>query len=152
MIALNHALTGAVIGLTVTNPWLALPLAFVSHLALDAIPHYDFPGDELARIRSKGFLYFQILGNAVLCFGVVLALGIAQPAHWLLGATCAFVAAMPDMFKIGKFLHATRHNTLIQGNWFNRLHHDIQWKVGPGLWWTETIWCALFTSLLIARL
>ena len=31
MRATNHALTGAIIGLTVQNPWVALPAAFLSH-------------------------------------------------------------------------------------------------------------------------
>ena len=42
MTATNHALSGALIGLAVMQPILALPLAFVSHFMLDAVPHFGF--------------------------------------------------------------------------------------------------------------
>jgi hypothetical protein len=47
----NHALTGALIGLSVANPVLALPLAFVSHLLQDTVPHYDPAEPDMAKLR-----------------------------------------------------------------------------------------------------
>lgn len=40
MLVTNHVLSGAVIGAVVRSPWVAFPLGFASHLALDAIPHW----------------------------------------------------------------------------------------------------------------
>ena len=42
MLATPHTLMGILIATKVTNPWLALPLALLSHFALDLIPHWDF--------------------------------------------------------------------------------------------------------------
>ena len=42
----NHMVTGAVIALVVKQPALALPLAFLSHFVLDALPHYGERGEE----------------------------------------------------------------------------------------------------------
>ncbi|MBR7837365.1 hypothetical protein KDL01_29065, partial [Actinospica durhamensis] len=40
MLVTNHVLSGAVLGAAVRNPWVAFPLGFASHLALDAVPHW----------------------------------------------------------------------------------------------------------------
>ena len=41
MTATNHALTGATIATLVRQPYLAIPLAFLSHFFCDALPHFD---------------------------------------------------------------------------------------------------------------
>lgn len=41
MTATGHALIGTAIAVTIPNPVLAIPLAFVSHIAADAFPHWD---------------------------------------------------------------------------------------------------------------
>jgi hypothetical protein len=40
MTGFNHGMAGAVIALTVKQPVLAVPLAFLSHFATDMIPHF----------------------------------------------------------------------------------------------------------------
>ncbi len=42
MTATAHALAGAVIATKISNPFIGLPLAFLSHFILDTIPHWDF--------------------------------------------------------------------------------------------------------------
>ena len=81
MRAINHALTGAVIGLAITEPAAAIPLAVVSHYVCDAIPHYGQNHPEEQRLRSSFFrqlLYF----DTILCFGLVVLL-VYQPANQL---------------------------------------------------------------------
>jgi hypothetical protein len=39
----NHFATGALIAYAIKQPYLAFPLAFVSHFALDVLPHYGAP-------------------------------------------------------------------------------------------------------------
>jgi hypothetical protein len=41
MMATPHMMAGAAIGKAVGRPWVALPIAFVSHFLLDAVPHLD---------------------------------------------------------------------------------------------------------------
>ncbi len=41
MLELPHAVVGAAIATKIPNPWIALPLAFLSHFPLDLIPHWN---------------------------------------------------------------------------------------------------------------
>ena len=154
MTAPNHALTGALIGLTVANPLLALPAAFLSHFVLDVIPHYDVPGEtHEQRMASKQFLIVQIVLGAVLCFALVVLLAVAQPKHWILAAFCAFIATTPDMLFIPRFVSVkkTGHDNL--GTfWFWRFHNAIQWFQKPIGAIVEVIWFVSFGALLLARL
>ena len=142
MTATNHALTGAIIGFSVVNPLLAIPLALISHFALDAVPHFDFEGDTLTRLRSKGFLYFQLYINATACVALVLLLALMRPNGWLLAAICAFLAALPDVFSIPQFLKGKMDNKLeYSKNRLQRFHQTkLQWKIGPQFWWVELAW------------
>ena len=150
MTAPNHALTGALIGLTVSDPALAMPLAFLSHFACDAIPHYDPPAqDTVTRMRSSRFVREQLLGGAALCLLLVIWLAIARPHHWLLAAVCAFLAASPDLFWIPRFVHVQRTGKdQPPRSWFLRFHAWIQWRTGPGFWWVEVLWAAGLLTLI----
>lgn len=140
MRAINHALTGAVIGLSVSNPVVALPLAFASHLALDAVPHYDPEGNEESLFRTTLFNYLLIL-DAILCALLVLFLFIAVPDDWLLAAVCAFLAASPDLFWIPGYLRVVRTGKFKRTrNAFMRFHGWVQWATGPKYWFVEAIW------------
>ena len=133
MTAPNHALTGALIGLAVGSPWLALPLALVSHFICDVIPHYDVPGKSSEEcMDSKLFLYVQILLGGVLCFLIVLALAIMQPSHWFLATFCAFTAASPDLLFIPRYIVLKKTGKdIVQSFWFWRFHNNIQWFQHP---------------------
>jgi hypothetical protein len=134
---------------------MAMPLAFASHFALDAIPHYDPPSPHgLAELfRSKRFLYEVILLNGGLCFLLVVLLFLAKPKNWVTAAVCAFLATSPDLFWIPRFVSAKRSgNDLPLNNWFWRFHDWIQWKTAPKLIWLELVWlvgtCAVLWHLL----
>lgn len=154
MTAPNHALTGAVIGLTVTNPLLALPLALVSHLVCDAIPHYDPPETNKATVfTSMQFVRDFLVIGAGLCLLIVLLLAYARPQHWLTAAVCAFLATSPDLLWIPRFLRARRTGKdVLPSGWFFWLHDRIQWLTGPKLIWVEAAWFVVFSALLISKL
>jgi len=142
MTAQNHALAGTIIGLTVANPLVALPMAFLSHFVLDAIPHYDPPGkDVVARLRSRRFVVeFLVLGG-LLCFLVVLWLYIARPERWLAACFAAFLATSPDFMWLPRYINSVRHGKSGEyKNFITKFHSRIQWKTGPELWWVELIW------------
>lgn len=50
MTATGHAIIGTIIAAKIGNPYLAIPLAFVSHIAADMIPHWD----TATNIKTKG--------------------------------------------------------------------------------------------------
>jgi hypothetical protein len=150
----NHALTGAVIGLTVHEPWLAAPLAFLSHYVCDAIPHYDpAVSDKDGRIFTKEFLWVQLIAGGILCFALVVLLALTRPQYWLLAACCAFLAASPDLFWLPRYVHAVRtRKDDLKWNWSLRFHAFIQWKTAPRYAWLEAAWFIVFGTFVASRL
>ena len=126
MRAINHALTGAVIGLSVGNPIVAVPIALLSHFICDAIPHF---GMGEASIKTKTFRNILVT-DALLCVGLVSFLAIAQPAYWLLAAICAFVAVSPDLLWLPLYKHAKQGKTYVRKG-FYKFAADIQWFERP---------------------
>ncbi len=152
MRAVNHAVTGALIGLGVSNPALAIVLAFGSHFVLDAVPHYDAAGSESQRLSSHQFRTL-LVPDALLCGLVVLALAVSRPHDWLLAAGFAFVATSPDLFWLPKFIHAQRTGrTLPNRNIFWRFHDWVQWWAHPKGVYIELTWLLLFGGILITQL
>jgi hypothetical protein len=126
MTATNHALTGAIIGLVIQNPVIALPAALASHLICDAIPHFGSNKDWIA--KNSFALYLLI--EAFICGLLVLLLFVTQPANWLLAAMCAFVAASPDFLSIRAYV-AARQGKPFTPNLLERFLKKIQWFERP---------------------
>jgi hypothetical protein len=130
MRAINHALTGAAIGLLVAEPVIAVPAAFVSHYVCDAIPHYGRGIAEEKELNSTSFRVSLVV-DAGLCALLVLILALRRPQHWVLAAVCAFVAASPDLLSINRYREA-RRNQPIKRNWYTKLANDeLQWFERP---------------------
>jgi hypothetical protein len=136
MTATNHALTGALIGLSVHNPWLALPAALVSHLICDIIPHFGIKDKEW--IRSRNFLGMLAV-DILLCIVLVAVLFTAGPANWLLAAICAFVATSPDLLWIREFV-LVRQRKVYKPFWLERFLVWIQWFQKPIGAYIEAAW------------
>lgn len=126
MTAANHALTGALIGLTVHNPWIALPIALCSHIVCDIIPHF---GREREWLKKPSFTRYLTL-DATLCILLVGLLFALQPAYWLLAAVCAFVATSPDLLWIRQFMLA-RTGKSCKPNMVESFLGWIQWFQRP---------------------
>lgn len=154
MTAPNHALAGALIGLTVANPFIGIPLAIVSHFILDTLPHYDPPGSTTEKIiGSKQFLYVQLIGGAALCFLLVLLLAIFRPHHWVIAAFCAFFATSPDLLSLPRFISVKRGGRDIKDqHWFWRFHVRLQGKTAPRFIGIELIWFIVFATVLAVKL
>ncbi len=150
MTAINHAMTGAVIGLSIHQPLLAIPLAFVSHFLMDALPHYDprVPEEEL--FKSKRFRNY-LISEASLCFLLVLVLAISQPTNWLLACICAFVAAMPDLFSINRFW-SVRQGKSWRGNAYSNFASRIQRYAQPKGALLEIVWGLVMLSIIAKHL
>lgn len=148
MRAINHAMTGALIGLTITNPVVALPLAVASHFVLDSIPHYA--DDEQVPINSKIFA-IELVVDALLCGLLVLALMLRTPDSWLVPSLTALAAASPDFMSIARYVRGVRHGDTSKGSKYaiRRFHTRIQ-NESPKAWPVEVIW-ALGCIVLLAR-
>lgn len=146
MRAINHALTGTVIGLVVKEPAIAIPVALVSHWICDAIPHYGSGISEKYAMESKNFERLLYV-DTVLCFLLVVVLAVLRPNHWVLAAFCAFVAASPD------FLSFNRWRLMRQGlksklTSYGQFAKGIQWFERPIGGIVEIAW-AIAAILLI---
>lgn len=127
MTAINHALTGAIIGLVIVDPVIAVPVAFASHFALDALPHFGSSRKDF--LKSLSFKSMLII-DALLCILLVVILAIIRPQNWFIAAICAFVATSPDFVWIGKYLEANKGRTW-KVNKFSKFAAAIQWFQRP---------------------
>jgi hypothetical protein len=146
MTAINHAMTGALIGLVSGQPAIAIPAAFVSHFVCDALPHYDSE-PKGARVGHKSFQNY-LLTDAGLCLLFVVILALFHPVHWQLAAICAFVATSPDLLWINRY-RALSQKRPWKPNAFLRFSGDIQWFAKPIGGIVEAAWFAGAIILLL---
>lgn len=144
MTGTNHVLTGSLIGLSLGEPLLAIPLAFASHFVLDFLPHYG------SRDHT-GRHFLTVLGADAFCIsGFLISLAVLQPQHWLLAVACGLVAASPDLMWLSYWIgEMRRRDKQPLNNVVERFHSRIQWGEKPGNWPYEVIWLTVITVLLV---
>ena len=149
MTATNHALTGALIGLTVHNAWIALPVALLSHFICDAIPHYS---DHRIKIGSKQFKQYLIV-DALGAVTVASYLFALRPEAWFVACWAAFLATSPDLMWAQSFFRSQRRqkDAPMPAHLVARFHHRIQWFAKPVGAAVEYAW-AFGAVLLLAKL
>lgn len=148
MRATNHALTGAIIGLTVQNPWVALPAAFLSHFVCDFIPHHDDPSIPMGSKTEIRLLILDALGAVI----VASYLFVLRPEAWFVACWAAFLATSPDLMWIPRFIQRVRTGKDIEPrNWLEKFHARIQHWARPWGAYVEAVW-AVVAVLLLANL
>jgi hypothetical protein len=148
MTAINHALTGTVIGLVVGQPLLAVPLAVGSHYVCDALPHFGTDLPDKVVLKTNKFRGYLVV-EAGLCFSLVVWLAIFRPDHWLLAAGCAFAAAAPDLLSINRYI-TIRRGQHWQPGWYFRFANGIQWFERPIGAVVEVAWFVAAVAILAA--
>lgn len=145
MTATNHAALGAVIALTVKEPILVLPLAVISHYALDALPHFGYPGGGGFAEAFKHRLTF-LYGLFDFITLVVFIILIWQ-LNWLVYVAAA-TAVAPDIANIYRYYFRERKGLSkpSEGNIISRFHHRIQWCTYP---WGILVELAMTTLLFL---
>ncbi len=146
MTATNHALTGAVIGFSVGNPFLAIPIAFLSHYLLDAFPHYASKNKELEYLGSKTFKSILLI-DISLCILLVIILAILHPQNWFLASICAFLATSPDLGHINMFIKSVK-NLKWHPSRYAKFASVIQWYQEPNGAYIEAAWFVLMVIIL----
>jgi hypothetical protein len=147
MTAINHALTGTLIGLVVGEPLLAVPAALVSHFVCDALPHFRAAPEGEKLMRTAWFAPY-LATETLFCILLVLLLLLRQPLHWQLAAICAFVAAAPDLASYKRFRLA-RQNKPYKPGAYVRFASAIQWFERPIGWPVEVAWFIAAVALLV---
>jgi hypothetical protein len=133
--AINHTVTGAVIGAAIGNPVLALTAALLSHLVLDIIPH---SGDKKMLHTGKRFK-IELLIDAALSAGFLLALALLQPPQWQLLIACGILGAAPDLWWFPYWL-AELKGKKVKFDPIGRFLAWIQWSEKPWGYYVEAVW------------
>ena len=114
MILLVHLLLGALIGQKISNPFLAIILAFLSHYFLDLFPHIEYPIKNIKQKQWHKAMPDILRVILDFCSGISLIFLFSKnnPIIYV----CAFFAILPDGFTfLGYFLN---NKTL-------KLHNDF---------------------------
>jgi hypothetical protein len=144
MTATNHAVTGALIGIVMANP-LAIPVAFISHFLLDALPHFGYPGTTL---HSRTIKHVLVLDAAVLSIvSLVLIFTVINP---LLVLVCMLAAILPDIISAQRYIREVRTGERETENLhlFGKFHSNIQWCERSWGWIPELVWFAMILFIL----
>lgn len=144
MTATNHALTGATIALAVKRPELAIPLAFLSHFALDAIPHFGVPPGKFVLRKYYKFLVGDFV--ALLAMTVVLAV-LFTSKFWII-LSCMAVAAGPD-FMWWIYRKNLEDNNKQGVDVISRFHWWIQWKEFTKGIFIEVGWFIIMCTIIL---
>lgn len=128
MLVTNHVLSGAVVGALAGNPLLAFPLGVLSHLALDATPHWgrwETRAEFLRIARTDG-----LTGLAAMA-----ALAAAAEPRQRTAVIAGMVgAALPDLNKPGKLFFGRSPFPAR----FDALHRRIQ-DGAAGRFWSHEV-------------
>lgn len=162
MTATNHALTGAVIALVFKKPELAIPLSFVSHFVLDAIPHYNPPAvnkqtfknydDNWRKKFSKPLFLYIFAGDMLLFLTILLSLPLIAPegvSGWtiflssLAGTSPDFIGGRYVIYKLISYKPKAIKNSI-----FTRFHIWLQWMERPWGMIVEFLWFGLMIGLI----
>lgn len=139
MTATNHVATGMVIGSIISLPIISLPLAFLSHFALDSLPHFD--ADDKGHTTGR-FLYTLVADMAVAA-SILLSTSIIQPNAWPLMITSGVVAASPDLMWLPRWLNELRGKPNKALGRIAGFHSRIQKNTGQKYWVVELVWSVL---------
>jgi len=133
MLATPHLLAGAAVGKIIRRPWLAVTLAFASHLLLDIVPHLDSHG--LFGVRGGGLTRAEVIAalvDTLLGIALLIAL-VARRPNWRLLLGAGFAGVVLDLVD----------NVPPWSVWFrawsvggaiSAFHHGIQHNVTHAQW------------------
>lgn len=143
MTGFNHGLVGGLIARYMPLP-LALPLAFVSHFVLDALPHYGIPQKQ--RDTSKLWKRFFTI-DAFATFGLAVYAVLDHHYAMFFGGLAAVI---PDFLWVARVIKTRSFNMSRNGNWFTKWHAGIQKFERPwGIWIELPLAVVLFYTVVI---
>lgn len=148
----NHALTGALVAVAVGHPAFAIPLALLSHFAIDALPHFGLPyTDVFTRNKSRLFRAVVSLDTAlfVAAFALLLVLANQTVPVWLV-VVCILVACVPDFAWVARFIREVSTGQWHPEGRVNGLHKKVQWCEHPWGLIVEACWAIAMVYLITA--
>lgn len=150
MTATNHMLTGAVIAVAIKKPALAVPLAFLSHFMLDALPHFGIYEDDVIRRNKHPLFRGVVMVDALLALLTLIGLPfLVHSLPWWQLELGMLAAYAPDSVWLVRFAREVRSEIWRPGGWFARWHQKIQWSEKPWGLSVEAVWASM---MLVAAL
>lgn len=145
MTGINHVVTGAVVATMVSQPLVAVPLAFLSHFIMDTLPHYGHRDDRYWVSRAYKRVVAIDTCLVLAFFGMLL---VFQPHNWAYIALISVVALAPDILWLPYYIHDLRSAELKQRSPLVRFLKRIQLGEFPRGIYIELAWLGGFTFLL----
>ncbi len=138
MRAINHTVTGALVGATLGNPAIALPAALLSHLVLDVIPHSGGGKDS----HKTSWFKIELAIDAALSASFLLVVALLRLPEWPLLVACGILGAAPDLWWLPYWVWE------LQGKprKFDRIGQflaKIQWYERPWGYAVEAVWLCI---------
>ena len=113
MLETPHVAVGAAIAAKIPNPYIAIPLALVSHLIMDQVPHWN--PHSYTEIKTKGQISNNTKYLAIVDVAISLGLGfyiasrfLPDYKHAVVILAASFAAVLPDVIKSPYFLLGKR--------------------------------------------
>lgn len=143
MLITPHAITGAVIGAEISNPYLVVLLALASHFVLDMLPHYDIGTahyDE-KKVKFNWKDWTLLIGDGVLAVVLIWIAFNGSHGNWniLIGAVAGI---FPDI--LDDFLRVSFTGGKLTFNFEKKIpiitqlhafHERIHFKLKPKYWY-----------------
>lgn len=142
----NHLLAGALIVMAIKNPYVALPLALLSHFALDALPHYGYNRKGFDTWLRHRLSFFVTAADFV---AVILVLAVIISNSYWMALFGGLLAVTPDVVWVYHYIKYERKNLTARYGLLSRLHISIQWCERPWGFVVEFfVFVAMFYALL----
>lgn len=148
MTATNHTLAAANLVAAIPR-WWVVPVAFISHFLLDALPHHGELNDE----KNKRFYAIYSLDFFIVLTLIIFLFFAMQNVAILLGITI-FAATAPDIVWVYRHIREqVNYNTQnIKMNRLTKFHISIQKHEYPWGIYLELVYFAALISLLLMQL
>lgn len=123
-------MVGTAIAVAVSNPYIAVPLAFASHFLGDLVPHWDFFSNTTSEEKTKGWRVLGVMAD--LTIGVGLGAMFTFFALWKLQNTplalniflCGIASVLPDVL-IGPYVYRTNGVNFLS-YWAHKIQSKMQ--------------------------
>lgn len=145
MLAANHTIAGVLIGLSVQQPLVAVPIALASHFLLDVIPHH---GNDIRFKRGQRRYNQKVALDGLVSIQIALTAVMLQPQAAGMILIAVFSSLLPDLlWPIA--LHIKQKGPL----WgYFKFHKHIQHSETPRGIIMEALWFMLAGGFMAARL
>lgn len=117
MLETPHAILGAAIATKIPNPFIAIPLAFLSHFALEKVPHWNPHINTETKKFGKPTKQSTLIIAVDVAVALVSGFAIAWqylPNYYLFATiiACCFASVLPDLIEAPYFFFKMRNKFL----------------------------------------